>query len=64
MPDEKSKPTQPIKYKLQNTDTGTFVDNMLLVPRDTDVLNKVFIKHRVPVRLVAMTEHDLKRKGT
>ncbi|MBA7661776.1 hypothetical protein ES703_69796 [subsurface metagenome] len=64
MQEDKSKSILPVKYTLQNTVTGSSVDHMLLVPRDMDVLNKVFIKHKVPVKFVPMTDHDLKRKDT
>jgi len=51
MPDEKTKPTEPVRYSLRNADTGVSVENMRLVPRDADILNKVFLKHKLPLLL-------------
>jgi len=50
MSDEKHKPVGPIFYTLHNFDTHQAFQSMELKPRDADVLNKVFIKHKIPLK--------------
>lgn len=52
MPDVKTKPSEPDFFTLINSDTKEKVQKMYLLPRDAEILNKVFIKHKVPNRFV------------
>jgi len=52
MSNEKPKPSIPINYTLHNTETKVSVQHMVLVPHDVDVLNKVFVKHKIPLRFI------------